>query len=254
MSDRKFMQAPAFSNAMAESDQSKGIPNPPHCKPAKGEVIELRSINNVIKQPSYIDLLDIRRSERIYTGEAMTQEQLGFMLWSAYGAQKFRDSNNVAILRPVASAGCRHPFEIYALVKNVTGLKPGLYRYLNMNHVGEKRVSLEFIKVFDNYEERLTLMVNKQKWAADAPVTLFMSCIPYRTEWRYGQLAYRIALIDLGHIGQNIMFSAAALGLGSCCIAAYDQKLCDEALGLDGIDEYTVYGATVGAFTDKKVH
>jgi nitroreductase len=42
------------------------------------------------------------------------------------------------------------------------------------------------------------------------------------------------------------MLSAAALGLGSCCIAAYDQKLCDEALGLDGIGEYTVYAIPVG--------
>jgi hypothetical protein len=38
--------------------------------------------------------------------------------------------------------------------------------------------------------------------------------------------------------------------LGSCCIAAYDQKLCDEGLGLDGTEEYMVYGITVGTPKD----
>jgi nitroreductase len=53
-------------------------------------------------------------------------------------------------------------------------------------------------------------------------------------------------LIDLGHIGQNIMLSASAVGLGSCCYAAYDQDLCDKMLCIDGKEEFTVYVCTVG--------
>jgi nitroreductase len=60
-------------------------------------------------------------------------------------------------------------------------------------------------------------------------------------------MAHRVMLIDLGHLGQNVMLSAAGLGLGSCCMAAYDQTLCDETLGLDGLTEYTVYAISVGA-------
>ena len=47
-------------------------------------------------------------------------------------------------------------------------------------------------------------------------------------------------------VGQNAMLSAAALGLGSCCMAAYDQQVCDNVIGLDGVDEYVVYGIAVG--------
>jgi nitroreductase len=53
-------------------------------------------------------------------------------------------------------------------------------------------------------------------------------------------------LIDIGHVGQNAMLSASALGLGSCCLAAFDSAKCDQALEVDGTDEYTVYVVTVG--------
>jgi nitroreductase len=59
-------------------------------------------------------------------------------------------------------------------------------------------------------------------------------------------------LIDLGHLGQNVMLSAVDMGLGSCCIAAYDQRLCDAFLEIDGVDEYTVYMITVGSIGNRE--
>ena len=246
--NRLFMHCPKFKTIMQESDQSKGIKAPPHGQEVVGEVIQLPGFTGVLKCNSYTELLDIRRSERAYTEEAMSQEQLAFMLWSAQGIQKFRDEKQIATLRPVPSGGSRHPFELYAIVQNVTGLKPGIYKYLPLEHIGEKSVAIEYRGEFANHESRISDMLAGQKWAAKAPVVLFISCVPYRAEWRYVNAAHRVALIDLGHIGQNMMLSASALGLGSCCLAAYHQELCDEALGFDGIDEYTVYAVSVGAF------
>jgi len=80
----------------------------------------------------------------------------------------------------------------------------------------------------------------------NASVILLLSCVPYIKEWRYGYLAHRPILMDLGHVGQNIMFSSTAMGLGSCCYAAYDQDLCDKILGIDGQEEFTVYVCAVG--------
>jgi len=233
---------------MEESDQQRGITHPPHGKPISGELTLLPAFEDVVTCPSYVDLLDIRRSERIYTGEPMTQAQLAFMLWSAQGVQRYRDEARAFTLRPVPSGGARHPFELYAAVKNVEGLKPGLYRYAPMEHVGEKLAAVEFLHALDDYDNRVSDMLAKQKWASKAPAVLFFSCVPYRSEWRYTDAAHRVMLIDLGHAGQNVMLNAAALGLGSCCIAAYDQALCDEAFGFNGIDEYTVYAVTVGEF------
>jgi SagB-type dehydrogenase family enzyme len=245
--NRRFMHCPDFKGIMEASDQQRGIPNPPHSKPVTGELILLPPFENAVVRGAYADLLDIRRSERVYDEEPMTQAQLAFLLWSAQGVQSYRNNTRVATLRPVPSGGSRHPFELYAAVKNVEGLKPGLYRYAPMEHIGEKRASVEFIGTFDDYETRMSELLAGQKWAAKAQAVLFFSCVPYRAEWRYTTAAHRVMLIDLGHAGQNVMLSAAALGLGSCCIAAFDQALCDGAFGLDGIDEYIVYAITAGS-------
>ena len=97
-----------------------------------------------------------------------------------------------------------------------------------------------------SFKEAMAEMLAGQKWAVKAPAVIFYTCVPYKAEWRYADMAHRVMLIDLGHMGQNAMLAAAALGLGSCCMAAYNQELCDKALGVDGLNEYTVYAISVG--------
>ena len=241
--NRKFMHCPSFFDGMKESDQSKGIKAPPFGKPIVGELTVLPAFDKTLCVDSYSQLLDIRRSKRKYTNKPMTKAELAFMLWSVNGIQEYRGA--AGTLRPSPSGGARHPFETYIAVKNVEGLEPGIYHYLPNENVGEKNSTIQRIggKIS---EERISEMLANQTWAANAPIVLFYSCIPYKAEWRYVDMAHRVMLIDLGHAGQNAMLSAAALGLGSCCMAAYNQKACDETLGFDGLDEYTVYAIAVG--------
>ena len=248
LQNRNFMKCPSFLDAMKESDQSLKKPHPPHGKQIKGELISLASFDKVVSEDSYTSLLNLRRSLRVYDDTvAMTQAQLAFMLYSSQGIQDYRGKDEAFTLRPVPSGGARHPFETYITVRNVEGLQAGIYYYSPITHVGEKKVSISFLGPLDDYESQITKMLAGQSWAAKAPAVLFLSCVPYRSEWRYVDLSHRVVLIDLGHVGQNIMLSAVSLGLGSCCMAAYDQALCDKILGLDGLDEYTVYAVAVGA-------
>ncbi|MCL2400578.1 MAG: SagB/ThcOx family dehydrogenase [Defluviitaleaceae bacterium] len=249
--NRDFMKCPILGEAMKVSDQSKGLPHPPHGKMVDTPLITLQSFNeehnNPIKAGDYSTLLDIRRSVRTYGKTVtMTQAQLAFLLYSTQGIQEYRGKNEAFTLRTVPSGGCRHPFETYIAVRNVEDLQPGIYYYSPMAYVGEKKVAITFLETLEDYENRITQMLAGQSWAANAPVVLFLTCVPYRSEWRYEKHSHRVMLIDLGHVGQNIMLSAAAMGLGSCCMAAYDQDLCDKALNLDGVDEYMVYAASVG--------
>jgi len=245
--NRDSMKCPDFSTVMFTSDQQKELPQPPLSKGTERETIILSdNFDDVSSVDSYKELLDIRRSERVYDRDAvMTKDQLAFVLWSTQGIQEIR-GHNYATLRPAPSGGARHPFETYFIARNVEGLEPGLYHYLPLENVGEKIVKVEFLCEFPNYDERVTEMLAGQKWAVDAPVVVFYSCVAYRAEWRYNIAAHRVVLIDLGHVGQNFMLSAAAIGMGSCCMAAYNQKACDEALGLDGYEEYMVYACSVG--------
>ena len=246
-SKRDLMKCPDFSKISTQSDQQKKLPQPPLSHQARGEVLELPTdFGELTIRPSYAELLDVRRSGRKYDKRTpLTQEQLAFLLWSAQGIQSII-GKNYATLRPVPSGGARHPFEIYVAVRDVEGLAAGLYHYLPALHIGEKRVAVEYVKPLDDYAAVVTDMLAGQKWAAKAPAVVFLSCVAYRAEWRYGTFAHRVALIDLGHVGQNLMLSATALELTSCCMAAYDQSLCDTTLGLDGDEEYTVYACSVG--------
>jgi SagB-type dehydrogenase family enzyme len=76
--------------------------------------------------------------------------------------------------------------------------------------------------------------------------------MPYRSEWRYSLEAQKYALLDAGHVCQNLYLACEAIGCGTCAIGAYDQKLADELLDLssepsyDKDNEFVVYAAAVG--------
>ena len=230
---------------MFESDQTKGVKVPQWTNDIKGRIINLPDFDkNELTNPLYADLCDIRRSIRNYKDKPITQKQLAFYLWSTQGVIMTR--SEISTIRPVPSGGARHPFETYFIAKNIEGLETGIYRYLPLENIGKKNVAIEYIQAFDNHDSKISRMLAGQEWAATAPVVFIYTCVPYRAEWRYSTAAHRVMLIDLGHLGQNAMLSVAALGLGSCCMAAFDQEYCDKILNIDSINEYTVYAISVG--------
>jgi len=245
-SNREFMKC-AGTPASINSDEKKGLPAPPMFKPAAGKVIELPEFDDAVRQPDYSLLLETRRSLRAFKNIPVTGEQLAFMLWSTQGVLKIRKNARFPQFRTVPSAGARHTFELYAAVRSAEGLAPGVYHYLPGEHVGERRAAVEFVMPVENYRETVSEMLYGQKWAALAPLVLFITCLPYRAEWNAGHMAHRVILIDVGHAGQNVMLSAASLGLGSCCMAAFNNERCNEVLGLDGINEFPVYAVAIGA-------
>lgn len=249
LENRDFMKCPTFRTSMETSDQSKGVTPPSYERSFTGEFVQLPDFSEVLVNNSYTDLLDLRRSERAFTNQGMTQSQLAFLLWSAGAIQKTRGPGT---FRPVPSGGARHPFELFVVVRDVEGLESGIYRYDPTKHIGEKKVTIEKLgPLFEDYEATMSDMLVGQKWAVRAPVVLFVSCIPYRAEWRYNDASQRVQLIDLGHLGQNLMLSGTAMGLGSCNIAAYNQTLCDKVFNFNGVDEYTVYALPIGYVKSK---
>jgi SagB-type dehydrogenase family enzyme len=49
--------------------------------------------------------------------------------------------------------------------------------------------------------------------------------------------AYRVVLLDTGHLGQTFHFAATALGLGVFTTAALDDARIERLLAVDGISE-----------------
>jgi SagB-type dehydrogenase family enzyme len=178
----------------------------------------------------------------VYTGETLSLLQLSFLLWATQGVKDVR-GKKYATLRTVPSGGARHGFETYLLVQSVEGLAPGKYHYLAIEH------QLEYLGPQEDSHQAITTSLEGQSWAAKASVVFYWSFVPYRCEWRYGVFAHRVALIDAGHIDQNLYLACAALGLGTCAVAAFDGPLCDGIFGLDGDEEFTAYTAPVGTIS-----
>ena len=239
-SNRLFMKS-EFGEEDFESDQEKGLTQPPLSKPAKSNVtIPLtKDFSSVMKESNYLTLLQERKSNRVYKQEQISLDQLAFLLWTTQGVTGIR-GNNYSTTRPVPSAGARHPFETYLAVFQVEGLAQGIYHYLPLEH------ALEFITAVEDMEEAVAISLCDQKWATKAAVTFFYSVVPYRSEWRYSDRSHRVMLLDAGHVVQNLYLSSQAIGCGTCAIAAFDQTAVDKLLQLDGDNEFVVYAAPVG--------
>ncbi len=238
--DRNFMKS--YFGEPIQTDQQKELPQPPLEKPydINSEIIDLPMVDkSIITKDDIFQCIIDRESHRIYLDEEITLEEVSYLLKMTQGIKEIKGNNYVG-LRPVPSAGGRHPFETYLVVLNVQGLRKGVYRYLPLEH------KLLFVREEDNLDKKLVEGVNKQRFAANAAVTFIWSCIPYRTEWRYADRTYKIALLDAGHIGQALYLACETIGLGTCAIASYNQKLIDDIIQVDGEDEFAVYISPVG--------
>ncbi len=139
---------------------------------------------------------------------------------------------------PPAGRGIR--FETYLAINWVAGLKPGVYRYLAVEH------QLEFLFEVPGMIEQLQKCGVGQKFVGECAVCFIWSCIPYRGEWRYTIGSHKVMLLDAGHVCQNLYLACEAIGCGTCAVGAYKQEIVDEFLHLDGKDEFVIYMSPVG--------
>jgi len=222
-----------------EPDQKKGVPPPSLQKPCPpgAAIIDLDSPQRVGGPTmTLIEAIGRRRSIREYADNPLTLPELSFLLWATQGIHDAAEDGSYA-LRSVPSAGARHPFETYLIVKYVNGLEPGLYRYLALEH------KLCFLCTVDELLSRAT----DDEWLLPGEAVLFVwTAVPYRTEWRYDILSHKMIAIEAGHICQNLYLAGVAVGAGTCAIGAFTQDEIDGILAVDGENEFAIYMASVG--------
>ncbi len=170
-----------------------------------------------------------RRSIRTYKDAPLTLKEVSQLLWASQGT--------VASGRRAApSAGATYPLEIFFVAGNVEGLKQGLYRYKNKEH------SLELIREGD-FRKPVSDRALRQDMILKAPATIVVSAVFERTKARYGTRAERYVHMEAGHVGENIMLQATALGLGTVPVGAFIDS---EVKSVLGIKEDPLYLFPVG--------
>jgi len=236
-----FVQATKYPN-ISESHQSQGLPQPPYEIPLE----EGKALIN-LPMPGKIDLgkYDLRQAieERIslrhYSGDALSQEELSYLLWLTQGVKSINEKRGVP-LRTVPSAGCRHPFETYLSVNRIKGMEPGLYRFVASTH------QLVALQMDETFNQRLTEVCLGQRQVATSAVTFIWVAVPYRTAWRYSERSYRYLYLDAGHVCQNLHLAAESINCGICAIGAYDDDGADALLGFTPPEMFVIYMASLG--------
>lgn len=238
--NRQFLKNDVWSqwNTLVP-DQKKGFPPPDLQKPPPpgAKIIDLEPLDTFSRSNMTVsEAIALRRSVREYADEPLTLSELSFLLWATQGIHEVSEDMTHS-LRSVPSAGARHPFETYLIVKWIAGLKPGLYRYLALDH------KLFFSCTIAELETRAI----DDEWLIPGEAVIFIwTAVPYRTEWRYDILSHKMIAIEAGHICQNLYLASTSIGAGTCAIGAFPQDEIDNMISVDGVDEFSVYMATVG--------
>jgi SagB-type dehydrogenase family enzyme len=241
---RTFLKSPINAPSdMMDSDEDRKVEAPPFQKeyPEDGQLIDLVSIEELsIGKTSFVEVLTNRKSRRKYTNEALSLEEISFLLWAVQGVHRVARKPPVTH-RTVPASGGIHPFETYLVINRVEAVHPGLYRYLPSEH------KLLFLRqICSEWLARLGYACRGQEFVGKGAVVFIWTTIPYRTEWRYANEAHKAIAQASGHVCQNLYLASEAIGAGTCAITAYAQQAMDTLIEVDGEQEFTIYLAPVG--------
>jgi putative peptide maturation dehydrogenase len=250
---------------MAEQDldtnagllRQHGAP-PPHALPAAdpGADVALPRID----RDDFDALLDTRATCRNYDTTASvplaTFSQLLARVFGARGIGHPAPGFKV-FKRTSPSGGALHPTECCLIVQRVEGIAPGLYRYRIDNHALEpvtpriappqpgdagtralgdaepRAWSAEELRAFAR------IAVAGQDFFADAPVLCVLAPRFHRNFWKYRNhaKAYRVCVLDAGHLSQTLQLCATQVGLGPFVTGAINEIDIERAFGFTGYAE-----------------
>jgi SagB-type dehydrogenase family enzyme len=189
---------------------------------------------------SFHALTRTRRSRRDYAGGAISEEQLAALLNTACGVTgampwEGRDLK----LRAYPSSGALYAVEIYPTVFRVDGMPPGVYHYAAGDSL------LENITPDADAIVEASLPVERAMVSGAAAMICLVGEFR-RHERKYGEGGYRMMVAEAGHISQNLVLAATALGLAARPFGGVFDGLMNSALHLDGNDEQFLLAVLVG--------
>lgn len=202
-------------------------------------------------------LLDTRATCRNYDTAAdvplATFSQLMARVFGARGTGRPTPGFDV-YKRTSPSGGSLHPTECFLIVQRVEGIAPGLYRYRIDTHALEPVVPRveppqpgdagvhplgdAQARAWTTGELRAfaRIAVAGQEFFANAPVLCILAPRFHRNFWKYRNhaKAYRVCVLDVGHLSQTLQLCATQAGLGPFVTGAINEIDIERAFGMAG--------------------
>jgi SagB-type dehydrogenase family enzyme len=216
-------------------------PTPPQFKTIRGAVT-FRLPPHEMTSDTFFETLHARRTHREFARGKLSLADVSKLLHTTWGVQGYLPTNVFGLLphKTSPSGGARHPGEVYLMALRVDGLERGMYHYQSRDH----RLARLPAKVSPRLASAYCA---DQPYFSGAAALFIMTAVFARTMWKYGRArAYRVVLLETGHLCQTFCLTATRLGLAPFSTAALKDSMIENDLGLDGIAESVLYVAGVG--------
>ncbi|MDH3214027.1 MAG: SagB/ThcOx family dehydrogenase [Myxococcales bacterium] len=170
-------------------------------------------------------------SARGFRTTAFSLAELSRLLYFTNGVTgRATARGRVLHLRAAPSAGALYAGEVYVVAQRVRGLDPGVYYYAALEHEIVALRSGSFMK-------EVASALDAPATCADAPAAMLLTNVFRRYRHRYANRGYRFALIDSGHIGENLRLTARSAGFGSQGPLRFHDDALAALLEVDGREE-----------------
>lgn len=172
------------------------------------------------------DALSRRRSVRLFSERALTEDEILKLCWAAQGI------TDALGHRTAPSAGARYPLELYVATPH------GCLAYDPPHHRLLRRTP-------DDLRQALQWAALSQEAVGQSPAVFVVTARPSRTTTDYGGRGRRYVHLEAGHAAQNLLLEATVMGLGAVPIGAFDDERLREILELPA-DREVVYLIPLG--------
>ena len=190
------------------------------------------------------EIISRRRTIRAFTGEKLPLDVFSKLLFYSCGVTcRVRSpelDDEELCLRAIPSAGALYPLETYLVSWNVGGLEPGLYHYSVHAH------ALELLAP-GGFAASVSDLILSGDLTTQTAAIFFITAMFQRTMIKYSERGYRFALLEAGHLAQNMCLMACELGVGVLPIGGFLDDEVNRFLSIDGVNEAAVYAMAVGA-------
>lgn len=154
-----------------------------------------------------------RRSYREFSRRMLTRQQISQLCWSAQGVT---DQEG---FRTAPSAGAIYPSVLFLATTEA------LFEYSPERHALQMRLRADVRK-------RLQAAALDQECVGEAPTCLIVSMNEKYLTRKYGERAARYCALEAGHIAQNVLLEATAMGLVGVPVGAFDDRRVSAVLEL----------------------
>lgn len=193
-------------------------------------------------EQDFVTTLYNRRTHRSFSNAPVPRNAFAALLSTVFGPKDFISANEFGslMIRTSPAGGARNELEAYVAVFNVENIDSGIYHYNILEH------SLELLHEGQT-REKLSDFCRSQSGINEAGFVVILTAVVERMTSKYrAPRAYRVMLINAGHIGQSFALTATALGLGPFQTAAFKDTEIEHLLGLDTATESAVYVLSAG--------